>query len=118
MPPPPQVTVASVEDGGLTVTCSRQVKIVADCGIADCAGQQYDLIALPRVPQQRCIHHRSIGSSNLTESEDHPPEHHGHLHGNGTALNGTAAAALNATAAAAVNATANATRALLQQAWR
>ena len=47
---------------------------------------------------------------------DHPPVHHGHLHGNGTALNGTAAVALNATAA--VNATAaNATRALLE-AWR
>ena len=46
-PPPLQVTVASVEDDGLTVTCSRQVKIVADCGIAACAGQSYDLIALP-----------------------------------------------------------------------
>lgn len=41
-----QVTVASVEDS-LTVTCSRQVKIVADKSIADCAGESFDLIALP-----------------------------------------------------------------------
>ncbi|KAL4429574.1 hypothetical protein ABPG77_008623 [Micractinium sp. CCAP 211/92] len=41
-----EVTVASVEDS-LTVACSRQVKIVADKSIADCAGESFDLIALP-----------------------------------------------------------------------
>ncbi len=40
-----EVTVASVD--GLQVTASRGVKIVADTGIGDCAGQTYDCIALP-----------------------------------------------------------------------
>lgn len=40
-----QVTVASVEDD-LTVVCSRQVRLVADKSIKDCAGD-WDLIALP-----------------------------------------------------------------------
>ncbi len=40
-----QVTVASV--GALQITASRGVKIVADRLIADCAGENYDLIVLP-----------------------------------------------------------------------
>ncbi|EFN54213.1 hypothetical protein CHLNCDRAFT_135695 [Chlorella variabilis] len=40
-----EVTVASVEDD-LTVVCSRQVRLVADKSIKDCAGD-WDLIALP-----------------------------------------------------------------------
>jgi len=40
-----RVTVASV--GALQVTASRGVKIVADCLVADCIGQVYDLIVLP-----------------------------------------------------------------------
>eukprot|EP01089_Gocevia_fonbrunei_P005804 TRINITY_DN16303_c0_g1_i1.p1 TRINITY_DN16303_c0_g1~~TRINITY_DN16303_c0_g1_i1.p1 ORF type:complete len:209 (+),score=45.56 TRINITY_DN16303_c0_g1_i1:1-627(+) len=40
------VTVASVESN-LEVTCSRQVKIVADALIGDCKDKQYDLIVLP-----------------------------------------------------------------------
>jgi protein deglycase len=39
------VTVASV--GELQVTASRGVRLVADCPIANCAGEAYDLIALP-----------------------------------------------------------------------
>jgi len=39
------VTVASV--GNLQITASRAVKIVADCVIGDCAGEEYDLIVLP-----------------------------------------------------------------------
>lgn len=38
--------MASVEDD-LTVSCSRGVKLVADVGIANCAEESYDLIALP-----------------------------------------------------------------------
>ena len=41
-----EVTVASVSDE-LTVTCSRNVKLVADKRISDCAHSEYDLIALP-----------------------------------------------------------------------
>lgn len=44
--PPLQVTVASVEDD-LTVTCSRKVRLVADKSIQECAGDTFDLIALP-----------------------------------------------------------------------
>ncbi len=40
-----EVTVASV--GQLQVTASREVKLVADALIADCAGVTYDCIALP-----------------------------------------------------------------------
>ncbi len=40
-----EVTVASVD--GLQVTACLRVKIVADTGIEDCAGQTYDCIALP-----------------------------------------------------------------------
>lgn len=40
-----EVTVASV--GSLQITASRGVKIVADCTVADCKAQTYDLIALP-----------------------------------------------------------------------
>ena len=40
-----EVTVASVD--GLQVTASRGVKLVADALIADCAGHEYALIALP-----------------------------------------------------------------------
>ncbi|MCJ7738090.1 MAG: DJ-1/PfpI family protein [Anaerolineae bacterium] len=39
------VTVASVDD--IQVSASRGVKITADCLIADCAGQTYDLIVIP-----------------------------------------------------------------------
>lgn len=39
------VTVASV--GDMQVTASRGVKIIADVLIGDCAGEEYDLIALP-----------------------------------------------------------------------
>jgi hypothetical protein len=38
--------VASVEDD-LTVTCSRKVRLVADRSIKECAGETFDLIALP-----------------------------------------------------------------------
>lgn len=41
-----EVTVASVESS-LTVTGSRQVKLVADKSIQECAEESYDLIALP-----------------------------------------------------------------------
>ena len=52
------VTVASV--GALQVTASRGVKIVADCLIGDCRGQQYDLVVLPGgIP----------GAENLRDSE-------------------------------------------------
>jgi 4-methyl-5(b-hydroxyethyl)-thiazole monophosphate biosynthesis len=40
-----EVTVASVD--GLQITASRGVRIVADRLIADCAGQRFDLIAIP-----------------------------------------------------------------------
>ena len=40
-----EVTVASV--GNLRITASRGVKIVADCTIADCRNEDFDLIALP-----------------------------------------------------------------------
>ena len=40
------VTVASVEKS-LQVTCSREIKVIADASIDDCAGQAYDLIACP-----------------------------------------------------------------------
>ena len=40
-----QVTVASV--ASLQVTASREVKLVADCQIADCADKTFDLIVLP-----------------------------------------------------------------------
>lgn len=40
-----EVTVASVN--ALQVTCSRGVKLVADCLIDQCEGKEYDLIALP-----------------------------------------------------------------------
>lgn len=40
-----EVTVASVDE--LQVTASRSVRLVADRLIADCAGETYDLIALP-----------------------------------------------------------------------
>jgi 4-methyl-5(b-hydroxyethyl)-thiazole monophosphate biosynthesis len=40
-----QVTVASV--GGLQVTASRGVNLVADTLISDCSGKQFDLIVLP-----------------------------------------------------------------------
>jgi len=40
------VTVASVHDTK-TVTCSRQVQIVADCLLSDCEDKVYDLIVLP-----------------------------------------------------------------------
>jgi len=40
------VTVASVEET-LQVTASRKTRLVADRLISDCAGQTYDLIALP-----------------------------------------------------------------------
>lgn len=40
------VTVASVEDG-LTVTCSRRTKIIADALLADVAAQDFDLVVLP-----------------------------------------------------------------------
>ncbi len=39
------VIVASVDQ--LQVTASRGVKLVADCLIGDCAGESFDLIALP-----------------------------------------------------------------------
>ena len=39
------VTVASV--GNLQITASRGVKLVADCKIADCRDDEFDLIALP-----------------------------------------------------------------------
>jgi len=39
------VTVASV--GNLQITASRGVKLVADCKIADCRDDDFDLIALP-----------------------------------------------------------------------
>ncbi|KAI7840257.1 hypothetical protein COHA_006039 [Chlorella ohadii] len=41
-----EVTVASVEDS-LEVVCARQTKIVADKSIGECAGESWDLIALP-----------------------------------------------------------------------
>ena len=41
-----EVTVASVEPS-LEVTCSRQVKLVADALIDDCMSQKWDVIALP-----------------------------------------------------------------------
>lgn len=41
-----QVTVASVEED-LAVTCARQTRILADRPIAECAGESWDLIALP-----------------------------------------------------------------------
>lgn len=40
-----EVTVASVSN--LQVTCSRGVKLVADCLIGECKGKTYDLIVLP-----------------------------------------------------------------------
>ncbi|MBN2430026.1 MAG: DJ-1/PfpI family protein [Acidobacteria bacterium] len=40
-----RVTVASV--GGMQVTASRGVKLVADCLIRDCLRMRYDLVALP-----------------------------------------------------------------------
>ena len=40
-----RVVVASVQ--GLTVTCSRGVKLVADCLIEDCAQESFDLVVLP-----------------------------------------------------------------------
>ena len=40
-----QVTVASI--GNLTITASRGVKLSADKLLADCAGQEFDLIVLP-----------------------------------------------------------------------
>ncbi len=40
-----EVTVASVN--ALQVTASRGVKLVADCLIADCRDQSFDLVALP-----------------------------------------------------------------------
>src|SRR4030042_3401980 len=39
------VTIASV--GNRQITASRKTKIVADCLIADCVNQDYDLIVLP-----------------------------------------------------------------------
>jgi 4-methyl-5(b-hydroxyethyl)-thiazole monophosphate biosynthesis len=41
------VTLASVEAGQLTVTCSRGVKIVADKPIETCEGQVWDLVVCP-----------------------------------------------------------------------
>jgi len=41
-----EVTVASVSSA-LEVTCSRGVKLVANCKIQDCAGVTYDAIACP-----------------------------------------------------------------------
>ncbi|KAG1677249.1 hypothetical protein FOA52_013448 [Chlamydomonas sp. UWO 241] len=41
------VTVASVMPGSLQVKCARGTNIVADCMIAECANQTFDLIALP-----------------------------------------------------------------------
>mmetsp|Transcript_40014 Transcript_40014/g.127978 ORF Transcript_40014/g.127978 Transcript_40014/m.127978 type:complete len:306 (-) Transcript_40014:238-1155(-) len=41
-----KVTVASLEDTPL-VTCSRGVQLVADCLIGDCAGKEFNLVALP-----------------------------------------------------------------------
>ncbi len=38
--------MASVEDS-LEVVCARQTKIVADKSIGECAGESWDLIALP-----------------------------------------------------------------------
>ena len=40
-----EVTVASV--GNIQITASRGVKLVADCKIADCRDDEFDLIALP-----------------------------------------------------------------------
>ncbi len=40
------VTIASVS-GALTVTCARGIKLSADCLIADCLNNTYDLVALP-----------------------------------------------------------------------
>mmetsp|Transcript_131846 Transcript_131846/g.186017 ORF Transcript_131846/g.186017 Transcript_131846/m.186017 type:complete len:187 (+) Transcript_131846:50-610(+) len=42
-----QVTVASVVPGQLQVKMSRGLKVVADCAIEDCKGQDWDAIALP-----------------------------------------------------------------------
>jgi 4-methyl-5(b-hydroxyethyl)-thiazole monophosphate biosynthesis len=39
------VTVATADN--LHVTCSRGVRLVPDCHLADCTGNTYDLIALP-----------------------------------------------------------------------
>ena len=41
-----EVTVASVEEG-LTVTCSRGIKIVADVPITDCESKLWDLVVCP-----------------------------------------------------------------------
>jgi len=41
-----QVTVASVEES-LEVKASRGVRLVADCFVAECTGEIFDLIALP-----------------------------------------------------------------------
>ena len=42
------VTVASVSASkDLKITAARGTQIVADCGIQDCAGKAWDLIALP-----------------------------------------------------------------------
>lgn len=38
--------MASVEDD-LAVTCARQTRILADRSIKECAGESWDLIALP-----------------------------------------------------------------------
>lgn len=48
-----EVTVASVEDS-LEIKCSRSVKVVADKLIGDCAGEEFDLIALPVSAQVLC----------------------------------------------------------------
>lgn len=40
-----QVTLASVD--GLEITASRGVKLVADCLIADCKDEDFDLVVLP-----------------------------------------------------------------------
>jgi 4-methyl-5(b-hydroxyethyl)-thiazole monophosphate biosynthesis len=40
-----QVTVASVQN--IQISTSRKIKITADCLIKDCAGEIFDLIALP-----------------------------------------------------------------------
>ena len=42
-----QVTIASVEPGSLTVTCSRGIKIVADKAIEDCEGTEWDMVVCP-----------------------------------------------------------------------
>jgi 4-methyl-5(b-hydroxyethyl)-thiazole monophosphate biosynthesis len=65
-----RVTIASV--GALQVTASRGVKIVADCLIADCTEQVYDLIVLPGgMPGAENLRNSKELEAHLKEQRDH-----------------------------------------------